>query len=164
MNDDKSSVPVQERRRFLCVLCAGVGVVTMGATGCAPGQPTMPFTAGAASDHPVGTFRSFRVNETIVARDSQGFYAFSTLCTHQQVSIDLDSASSCSAVSGCTQQNSIGTTLCSAHGSRFDSNGAPTHGPANTALPHFSVTIVAGVVHIDPGAVVTATDRMANVV
>ena len=148
------------RRQFLCVLGAAAGALALGSEGCG-GPSTAPFTAGNAADHPVGTFRMFSGNGTIIGRDAAGFYAYSTSCTHQGVALDFSSGTSCSPVAGCSSQSTTGTTTCAAHGSRFDGTGAVIQGPARTALEHFKLTIVGGVLNVDPTAVVAAATRVA---
>ena len=84
----------------------------------------------------------------IVARDADGIYAMSAICTHAGCFIDDGSKTIAAGLN------------CPCHGSAFDGNGAVTHGPANEPLPHYSVTISAdGTITVDGSQPVSPTTR-----
>ena len=65
----------------------------------------------------------------VVARDANGLYAMSAVCTHAGCLLDDTS-------------NTIAAGLsCPCHGSSFDGNGRVTRGPAGSPLEHYAVTI-----------------------
>jgi Rieske Fe-S protein len=106
---------------------------------------------GAASDFPVGDLAAVPGEGVAVGRDADGFYALSTICTHQ----GCDMAS----------QGSVSTNglFCACHGSRFDPNGVVLQGPAHQDLPHYAVTIDdQGTIQIDTDTEVSASDRTAE--
>lgn len=89
--------------------------------------PAGPVAAGNVSDLQPGTLRAVPNEALILGRDAGGVYAMSAACTHEScpVSVAGDHLS------------------CPCHGSLFDANGAVTHGPAQTPLPHYLVEIAA---------------------
>jgi Rieske Fe-S protein len=120
-----------DRRRLLQLAgsSAGLAVVASALSSCqATGSPpTGPVSAGNIANLPVGGMAVF--SDVVIARDSQGVYAMSAICTH----------------AGCFLEDSTGTIAagldCPCHGSTFDGNGAVTGGPARSALQHYLVTI-----------------------
>ena len=75
-----------------------------------------------------GGFYVDKTNNIIIARTlANDFIAVSSLCTHQQVTIDFDSKNN--------------RFYCSAHGSAFNLTGAVTNGPANTALKAYKTSL-----------------------
>jgi Rieske Fe-S protein len=83
-----------------------------------------------------------------VARDADGVYAMSAVCTH----------------AGCLLVDSSGTIgsglACPCHASLFDGDGAVTRGPAGAALQHYLVTIAAdGSITVDGSQPVSASAR-----
>jgi Rieske Fe-S protein len=68
------------------------------------------------------------VGDTVITQPKAGdFKAFSTACTHQ----------------GCAVNEVVdGTINCPCHGSKFSvTDGEPTDGPANKALPEKQITV-----------------------
>lgn len=88
-------------------------------------------------------------SDVAVARDAQGAYAMTTVCTHQGCSLE-DSAQTIAA-----------GLRCPCHGSTFDGNGKVTNGPARTDLQHYQVTIGAdGTITVDTNKPVAADVRV----
>jgi Rieske Fe-S protein len=139
-----------DRRQLLRLAGGTAAAVAVTAVGC--GQPTAneldgPVAAGNVADLSVGTWRA--VGESaVVGRDAQGVFAMSTVCTHARCPAALVSA-----------QVSDGL-YCGCHGSRFDGQGAVTHGPAARALAHYRVDLAAdGGLTVRGDLVVTSADR-----
>jgi len=157
-----------DRRCALCTL-ASTGAVLVGCGGDdssgtdadtdadeggdAPAE-TDPCTAtpgkivGAETDFAVGTWTLVQLDFAhifIVAQDTNGFFAYSAICTHQGCIIGQPSAN--------------GSTLCPCHFSQFDGNGNVTAGPAPSPLQHFEVTVCNGNVYVNSSKSVNETTR-----
>lgn len=75
-----------------------------------------------------GGFYVDRTNNIIIARTlTNEFIAVSSVCTHQQVTLDF-----------VANNNNF---YCSGHGSTFSTSGAVTKGPAATALKQYNTAI-----------------------
>jgi cytochrome b6-f complex iron-sulfur subunit len=75
-----------------------------------------------------GGFYVDRTNNIIIARTlTNDFIAVSSVCTHQQVTIDF--------------QASNNRFYCSAHGSAFYTTGAVLNGPASSALKQYKAVL-----------------------
>ena len=75
-----------------------------------------------------GGFYIDKTNNIIIARTlTNDFIAVSSLCTHQQVTVDF--------------QPNNNRFYCSAHGSAFFTSGAVLNGPANVALTQYKTTL-----------------------
>jgi cytochrome b6-f complex iron-sulfur subunit len=75
-----------------------------------------------------GGFYVDKTNNIIIARTlANDFIAVSSLCTHQQVTLDF--------------QPNNNRFYCSAHGSAFFTSGAVLNGPANVALAQYKTTL-----------------------
>jgi len=130
------------RRRLLRILGSSTGVALAGVaagSGCgAPtgSPPTGPVSGGSVSALPLGSLRV--MGNVAVARDSQGIYAMSAVCTH----------ASC-LLTDSSDQIAAGLD-CPCHSSRFDGGGAVLRGPARDPLQHYQVTIAAdGAITVD---------------
>jgi nitrite reductase/ring-hydroxylating ferredoxin subunit len=135
------------RRKFLTIAgsTAGAALVAGAVPGCTPGGQ---LAAGNISALPVGTL--LVMDSIAIARDADGVYAMTTVCTHQ----------------GCQVQDAMQTIAaglhCFCHGSRYDGNGVVTNGPATRDLQHYAVTVAAdGSLTVDTGKSVAATTRTA---
>ena len=138
------------RRAFLAVAGSSAGAILLGGAvaGCMDtgSPPSGPVMAGNVSALSVGTL--LVMSNVIVARDGDGVYAMSAICTHAGCFLEDGSK----AVSDGLH--------CPCHGSAFDGNGAVTHGPAGQALQHYAVTIAAdGSITVDGSQKVDASVR-----
>jgi Rieske Fe-S protein len=110
---------------------ASTGLLALGgAAGCGPQQgtpPTGPESAGNISQLQVGSL--LVMSNVVVARDANGVYGMSAVCTHAGCLLD-DGAQTIAA-----------GLNCACHGSKFDGNGAVTRGPAGIPLQHYAVII-----------------------
>lgn len=79
-----------------------------------------------------------------VFRDSDGVYAISRVCTHL----------------GCIVKPTDAGFECPCHGSRYDSNGVVTKGPAPRPLQWLEVKQQAGAVYVDEGTSVPVGTRV----
>ena len=92
---------------------------------------TSPYT----SLNTAGGFYVDKTNNIIIARTLTNEYiAVSSLCTHQQVTVDF--------------QPNNNRFYCSAHGSAFFTTGAVLAGPANVALKQYKTALSASSLRI----------------
>jgi cytochrome b6-f complex iron-sulfur subunit len=104
-------------------------------------EPPTAFRAGSPLDYPEGTVRFHKAQRAYVVGTAGGVYAMSAVCTHL----------------GCitrfvSDENAI---ACPCHGSRFDIEGAVTHGPAPQALPWLEASVdAAGNLVVDTAVVI----------
>jgi Rieske Fe-S protein len=139
------------RRELLILAGASAGMVVIGGavSGCGDptgSPPTGPVAGGNISAMTVGTL--LVMTNFVVARDANGVYAMSAVCTHAGCLLD-DGADKISTGLGCP-----------CHGSTFDGNGNVTAGPARSPLQHYAVTIAAdGSITVDGSQPVSASTR-----
>jgi Rieske Fe-S protein len=102
---------------------------------------------GAAGSFAVGTWSAAGTqnNPYIVGQDTNGFFAYSAICTHQGCQIGSPASN--------------GTATCPCHRAQFDGNGAVLKGPARSPLPHYAVALCGGHVYVDPNTTVDASTR-----
>jgi cytochrome b6-f complex iron-sulfur subunit len=104
---------------------------------------------GDVSNFPVGSWSAAgSANDPyVVGQDTNGYFAFSAICTHQ----------------GCTVNppSSTGKTSCPCHGAQFDGNGAVVRGPARSPLPHYAVALCGTHLFVDSSSAVDASTRTA---
>ena len=102
----------------------------------------------------VGTPASYTLNvpkymssiAMFVVKDSGGFYAMTSRCTHQGVTLN---------------NYSSGSFYCPAHGAQFSINGAVLGGPTSTALAHYSMcTLASGNLGVETTIKVAASVRL----
>ena len=123
-----------DRREVLSLAgkTTGLIIVGMALPGCqnpTGSPPEGPVAAGNVSALSVGAL--LVMSNVVVARDANGIYAMSGVCTHAGCLMDDSS-------------NSIAAGLsCPCHGSTFDGNGSVTRGPARLPLQHYAVTVAA---------------------
>ena len=139
------------RRELLMLAGAATGLSVLGGAVSGCGNPTGtprtgPVTAGNIAALTVGSL--LVMTNLVVARDANGVYAMSAVCTHAGCLLD-DSA------------DKISTGLnCACHGSTFDGDGNVTRGPARSPLQHYAVTIAAdGTITVDGSQPVSASTR-----
>ena len=139
---------VSRRKTLHLLLAAASAPTAMFACSSAYGPAAFgDVAAGNISALPSGTLKLVSGAPAIVGRDINGVYAMTTTCTHQ----------------GCDMSNGVTDTSvdCRCHGSRFDANGNPTGGPAQTALDHFAVTVdSAGIITVHGGSIVDSSVRV----
>jgi nitrite reductase/ring-hydroxylating ferredoxin subunit len=128
------SGPTLNRRTFLSISGTSAGLLAVSAAVPSCGNPTGsdptgPVAAGNLSALSIGTI--LVMSNIVVARDVNGVYAMSAVCTHQGCLIN-DSA-----------KTIAGGLQCPCHGSAFDGSGLVIHGPAQRPLQHYAVTIAA---------------------
>lgn len=80
--------------------------------------PQTKFELGPAANYPLGSKTSIPEIPALLIHSESGFSAFSLVCTHL----------------GCTVGQSADGFACPCHGSRYDSAGNVTHGPAKNSL------------------------------
>lgn len=139
------------RHELLMLAGATTGLVVLGGavSGCGSPTgtpPTGPVTAGNISALTAGAL--LVMTNLVVARDANGVYAMSAVCTHAGCLLD-DGASTIAVGLDCPCQ-----------GSTFDGNGAVTRGPARSPLQHYAVTNAAdGGITVDYSQAVSAGTR-----
>lgn len=85
-------------------------------------------TSPYSSLNTAGGFYVDKTNNIIIARTlTNEFLAVSSLCTHQQVTVDFESKNN--------------RFYCSAHGSTFSTTGAVTNGPAASPLKQYKTAL-----------------------
>lgn len=139
------------RRRFLAVIAEGgaaLGAACLG-VGCS-GGPSGPIPAGNVSALAVDTLNAISGEGVAIGRDAGGVYAMTLICTHAGCDMSSDGSVSEAGVT------------CFCHGSEYDANGNVVHGPAQSPLQHFAVTIdSAGAITIDASTDVSESTRTA---
>src|SRR5215813_5119770 len=116
------------------LLLAGGGVICAQALGCGGGDAIVlpkEIPAGNVSDlTAVGTFIVVSSAPVSIARDSNGIYAMSLVCTHEGCNIPQSQG-------GSANFNRI---HCGCHGSEYTGQGAVLIGPTTRPLDHLLVT------------------------
>jgi len=136
------------RRKLLYLAGGSTGLVVIG-VGCGSptgSPPTGLVSAGNVADLAVGSL--LVMSNVVVARDENGVYGMSSVCTH----------------AGCLLNDGSRTVaaglVCPCHGSAFDGDGKVTRGPARAPLQHYQVTIAAdGSITVDGSQPVAASTR-----
>jgi len=140
-------------RRDLLLLAGkstGLAIVVAALPACGnpTGSPlTGPVNVGNVSALSLGTM--LVMSNVVLARDANGVYAMSAVCTHAGCLLDDSSSTIASGL------------YCPCHGSTFDGSGAVTNGPARSPLEHFAVTIAAdGSITVDGSQTVSSSTRV----
>jgi Rieske Fe-S protein len=140
-----------DRRAVLRAGAGSVMAITLPlACGGGSGTPKSegPIEGGNVSDLAVGAW-TLIPNETIfLARDANGLFAMSSICTHLGCALPRPASAAISVT-------------CPCHESKFDRNGAVVLGPATTPLPHYKVELTAGVITVQSSIVVASNTRTA---
>jgi cytochrome b6-f complex iron-sulfur subunit len=87
--------------------------------------PQTEFDLGPASNYPLNSRTVLPNPPAVLLHTENGFSALSLVCTHL----------------GCTVEDNMQGFACPCHGSRFDTNGKVTHGPAQTSLRPLRVEV-----------------------
>lgn len=124
-------------------------VVASASTCIACGPAFGVVAAGNVSALTVGDVKAVPGSPVAIARDAQGVYAMTLICTHAGCDI--------------SQSGSVGSIItCDCHGSRFDANGNVIIGPAQSPLQHYQVSVDgSGNLTIDGNVPVPASTRLA---
>ena len=141
---------MENRRHFLKVIGATAlgGLGACGEEGGAA-EARGPVPAGAVADYPVGALRPLADHPVAVGRDEAGFFALSTICTHQQCDMRGE---------GSVNEKGLS---CGCHGSQFDRNGAVLPGSvARAPLRHFRVSVSGGALTVFGGEDVPPATRV----
>lgn len=159
------------RRRFLACVSAASAAAAVSNSGCSSEPSTgldpnaVPFDAGTVSDFAVSVVKVMYSHRAIVGRDADGFYAMSVVCTHAACDISAPNRGVCipagnsDLVIPITVAPDVAVMCCACHNSTYDSLGRVKSGPAPRPLTHFKVTVIDGVVHVDPRVGAAVTDR-----
>ena len=114
------------------------------------GPPFGVIAAGNASELAVGQIKVVPGAPAAIARDAQGVYAMTLVCTHAGCDISTQGSVSASGI------------VCDCHGSRFDVDGNVVAGPASSPLQHYQVSADAGGnLTIDGNVPVASSARLA---
>jgi Rieske Fe-S protein len=138
------------RRELLVLAGTSAGLAVVAALpGCGNptgSPPSGPVVVGNVSALAVGTL--LVMSNVVVARDANGVYAMSAICTHAGCFLDDSNSTIASGLS------------CPCHGSTFDGSGAVTGGPAGAPLQHYAVTIAPdGTITVDGSQPVSESTR-----
>ncbi|MFH0901995.1 MAG: Rieske (2Fe-2S) protein [Pseudomonadota bacterium] len=118
------------RRELLCkgttLLVAGCGAAALlGSVRFVASQTALGagkrFAIGRPADFKMGTLTWLRDEGVFVVRDSAGFGALSSRCTHL----------------GCTVRRTAEGFMCPCHGARYAADGKVVSGPARRGLPWY---------------------------
>src|SRR5664279_1994798 len=102
---------------------------------------------GAASTYALNTPKDLSSIAMFVVKDAGGFYALTSRCTHQGVTLQI---------SGTTKFH------CNAHGADFTFAGAVIDGPTSKALQHYAMcTLANGNLGVETTMKVAATVRLS---
>ena len=135
-----------ERRAFLGLLAGGAFAGAAAGTGITAIRFLWPevlfeqetrFKLGKPDAIAVGSVLVLLEQKAYVVRTPAGFFAMSATCTHLGCLTQYEK-----------DQNRI---FCPCHGSRYDSTGAVTNGPAPRPLPRLSLTVEDGGLVLDVG-------------
>jgi len=137
------------------LLLAGGGVICAHALGCGSDNPIVlpqEIPAGNVSDlTAVGTFIVVSSAPVSIARDGNGIYAMSLVCTHQGCAIP-------ESPGGSANFNRI---HCGCHGSEYNGQGMVILPPSTRPLDHLEVTAdPTGALTIHGQVVVPASQRL----
>ena len=141
----------ETRREFLALLATGaMGVAALGTAITAVRflwpevlfEEERRFRIGKPEEISIGTLVALPQQKVYVMRAADGFFAMSATCTHL----------------GCLTQyeKENNRIFCPCHGSRFDTTGKVTDGPAPQPLPRLELVIEAGLLVVDVSKKVAA--------
>jgi cytochrome b6-f complex iron-sulfur subunit len=132
--------------RAVGTVVAGGWVVGLGRYLASPSVETPTrFALGAAPPAgPGAAVRFFSDARVFLCADGDGWYALEATCTHL----------------GCTPDIVADGFACPCHGSRYDTAGAVTQGPANKDLPQLRLSVRDGLLWVDRSAEVARGSRL----
>ena len=117
---------VQTRRRFLFALIAGLATLAGMEKFLKPKPPQLKVVVDTPlAGIPTDGALVFKDERVAVIRDKDALYALSLVCTHL----------------GCVVSVTPDGLSCPCHGSRFDSKGNVTRGPASRPLPNLATEV-----------------------
>jgi Rieske Fe-S protein len=121
----------------------------------------------------VGQAALFNVDDdtaVVIARDVDGAYAMSAICTHQCCLLALCENSACTSLGtnpGECMPTAIGTPaatgaalICACHGSSFAIDGTVLTKPATRALPHYALAFEGDDALVDVSQIVSMSTRL----
>jgi len=119
--------------------------------GCTASSHTPgPIPAGNVANVRVGALQIVDDENVFLARDTNGLYAMTRVCTHQSQLVAILTVGPATVLH------------CYGHGSQFDTNGAVITGPATRPLEHLRVDLASdGSITIQGDQFVTADTRTA---
>ena len=127
-----------------------VGAVMMALPlGCASSTPTPgPIPAGNVADVRVDSLQVVPGEHVFLARDTNGLYAMTQVCTHQGQLVSILTVGQATVLH------------CYGHGSEFTTNGAVVTGPATRPLEHLRVDLASdGTITVQGDQFVSADTR-----
>jgi Rieske Fe-S protein len=135
--------------------CGAGGASSSGTNSDACSSNAGTFDVGTPADYPgTGLFKVTNLpSNVMIGRDAGGFYAISSLCTHE--CCDLNERGTF------TTANGTPVVHCGCHGSEFSYDGAVVHGPANAPLAAYALTLGCdGNLYVDTTKIVAHTQRL----
>lgn len=114
------------------------------------------FDAGAVADYTAPAWKIFRAptQRAVVGRDAMGFFAFSTVCPHENCDVHFTAGVMAT-------ESADGALRCPCHSSRFTGDGSFVSGPANGPLRGVAVSVVEGRVRVNTTMTVARTVRVS---
>ena len=150
---DDLRVPLDDeersRRAFLGIVTGGAFAAAAGGTAVTAIRFLWPevlfeqetrFKLARPDTIAVGTVLALPEQKAYVVRNDAGFFAMTAVCTHLGCLTQYEK-----------DQNRI---FCPCHGSRYDTAGRVTNGPAPKALPRLALTVEDGTLVLDVGKTV----------
>ena len=149
VDDLDQPIPEQEITRRRALLTLGGGALAVGGLGAVvtlirfmrPNvlfEPATKFKVGSIDDLPVGGVLDIPKRKLFVARNEQGCFAMSSVCTHLGCMVQHQTAAGAKEA-----------YFCPCHGSRFDPEGQVVGGPAPRPLDRVALTIDGGELVVD---------------
>jgi nitrite reductase/ring-hydroxylating ferredoxin subunit len=121
------------------------GTVQQGDAGIAATCSGSFIDVGLPSSFVLNTPKYFSSNSFFVVRDAMGLYALTSRCSHQQVTLTIQSTK----------------FHCNAHGADFKFDGSVIDGPTSKVLVHYAMcTMSSGHVGVQPSMTVSASTRL----
>ncbi len=146
LNEPISEREITRRRALLTLGGGALGVASLGGIVTllrfmSPNvlfEPATRFKVGRVEDIPIGSVLVIPKRKIFVARNDQGCFAMSSVCTHLGCMVQHQTASKAKE-----------EFFCPCHGSRFDFEGNVVGGPAPRPLDQVSLEIDGGELVVD---------------